>query len=100
MKKTIDKKRGNDVVLRTNFASSPPSLSLAKAYIRGQEEDHEYQSPDYDFCGKDLPERVKTPGPRLVLLFNAGSRPGSGFKATYHFETGEKKMLRRFRLCC
>jgi hypothetical protein len=27
-------------------------------------------------------------GPRLVLLFNAGSKPGSGFKARYAFETG------------
>ncbi len=58
-----------------------------KAYIRGQEEDHEYDSHDFEYCGKDLPERIKTPGPRLVLLFNAGSRPGSGFKATFHFET-------------
>ena len=49
-----------------------------------------YDSHDYEFCGKDLPERVKTPGPRLVLLFNAGSRPGSGFKARFHFETGEE----------
>ena len=58
-------------------------------YALLQEEDHEYDSPDFEFCGKSLPDRIKTPGPRLVLLFNAGSRPGSGFKATFHFETGE-----------
>jgi hypothetical protein len=63
-----------------------------KVYIRGQEEDHEYDNHDYEFCGKGLPERVKTPGPRLVLLFNAGTRPGSGFKARFHFETGELRI--------
>ncbi|XP_059082755.1 cubilin-like isoform X2 [Tigriopus californicus] len=58
-----------------------------KVYIRGQEEDHEYDNHDYEFCGKSIPTRVKTPGPRLVLLFNAGTRPGSGFKAKFRFET-------------
>ena len=59
-----------------------------KVYMRGQEEEHEYEDHDYEFCGKSLPDRVKTPGPRLVLLFNAGEQQGSGFKARFHFETG------------
>lgn len=63
-------------------------LHCFQVYIRGQEEDHEYDSHDYEFCGKSIPTRVKTPGPRLVLLFNAGTRPGSGFKAKFRFETG------------
>jgi hypothetical protein len=60
-----------------------------QVYIRGQEEEHHYDEHDYEFCGKSVPGEVKTPGPRLVLLFNAGSKPGSGFKARYAFETGE-----------
>ena len=59
-----------------------------QVYIRGQEEEHHYDEHDYEFCGKSVPGEVKTPGPRLVLLFNAGSKPGSGFKARYAFETG------------
>ncbi|XP_071744912.1 LOW QUALITY PROTEIN: cubilin [Lepeophtheirus salmonis] len=58
-----------------------------KVYIRGQEEDHRYNEHDFEFCGKQDPEAVRTPGPRLVLLFNAGSKPGSGFKALFKFET-------------
>ena len=58
-----------------------------KVYYNGQEEDHTYENHDHQFCGKDMPELVKTPGPRLVLLFNAGKRSGSGFKARFHFET-------------
>ena len=53
---------------------------LAQVYIRGQEEQYEYEDHDFEFCGKDLPQTVQTPGPRLVLLFNAGARSGSGFK--------------------
>ena len=51
-----------------------------QVYIRGQEEQYEYEDHDFEFCGKDLPQTVQTPGPRLVLLFNAGARSGSGFK--------------------
>lgn len=36
------------------------------------------------------PQTIYSPGPRLVLLFKAGSKPGSGFKAQYRFETGKK----------
>ena len=56
-------------------------------YIRGQEEQYEYEDHDFEFCGKEQPQTVQTPGPRLVLLFNAGSRSGSGFKARFRFET-------------
>ena len=63
--------------------------NLCQVYIRGQEEEHHYDEHDYEFCGKSVPGEVKTPGPRLVLLFNAGSKPGSGFKARYAFETGQ-----------
>lgn len=58
-----------------------------KVYIKGQEEEHHYNEHDYEFCGKTLPPEVKTPGPRLVLLFKSGSKPGSGFKAMFNFET-------------
>ena len=58
-----------------------------QVYIRGQEEQYEYEDHDFEFCGKDQPQTVQTPGPRLVLLFNAGSRSGSGFKARFRFET-------------
>ena len=56
-------------------------------YIRGQEENYEYEDHDLEFCGKALPQTVQSPGPRLVLLFNAGSKSGSGFKARFRFET-------------
>ncbi len=58
-------------------------------YIKGQEENHEYDNHDLELCGAALPPVVRSPGPRLVLLFNAGARPGSGFKAKFHFETGQ-----------
>ena len=57
------------------------TLFYFQVYIRGQEEEHQYDMEDYEFCGKTTPQRVKTEGPRLVLLFNAGARTGSGFKA-------------------
>ena len=50
-----------------------------------------FRNPDYTFCGDNLPREVMTPGPRMVLLFKAGSKPGSGFKARFQFETGNKK---------
>lgn len=40
--------------------------------------------------GQQTPQTIYSPGPRLVLLFKAGSKPGSGFKAQYRFETGKK----------
>ena len=58
-----------------------------KVYMKGQEEEHSYEQHDYEFCGRTAPPMVKTPGPRLVLLFKAGSKPGSGFKANFKFET-------------
>jgi len=58
-----------------------------KVYIQGQEEEHKYDSHDYEFCGTRTPNEIHSPGPRLVILFKAGSKPGSGFKANYRFET-------------
>ena len=58
-----------------------------KVYMKGQEEQYSYEEHDYEFCGRTPPPVVKTPGPRLVLLFKAGIKPGSGFKASYNFET-------------
>jgi hypothetical protein len=58
-----------------------------KVYMQGQEEKHHYTEHDYEFCGDTNPPQVKTPGPRLVLLFKAGSKAGSGFKANFKFET-------------
>jgi len=58
-----------------------------KVYIQGQEEEHKYNKHDYEFCGKKTPSEIHSPGPRLVILFKAGSKPGSGFKANYRFET-------------
>ena len=62
-------------------------MFIPQVYIRGQEEQYEYEDHDFEFCGKEQPQTVQTPGPRLVLLFNAGSRSGSGFKARFRFET-------------
>ncbi|XP_023327852.1 dorsal-ventral patterning tolloid-like protein 1 isoform X2 [Eurytemora carolleeae] len=58
-----------------------------KVYIQGQEEEHNYDKHDYEFCGKTTPTVINSTGPRLVILFKAGSKPGSGFKANYYFET-------------
>ena len=58
-----------------------------KVYMKGQEEKYHYEEHDYDFCGRTTPRTVKTEGPRLVLLFKAGAKPGSGFKANFKFET-------------
>ena len=41
------------------------------------------------FSGQQTPQTINSPGPRLVLLFKAGSKSASGFKAQYRFETGE-----------
>lgn len=56
--------------------------------MSGQEEQHHYGEQDYEFCGTSLPQEVKTPGPRLVLLFSSGNKPAQGFKAKFTFETG------------
>ena len=40
------------------------------------------------YLGANPPEEIHSPGPRLVILFKAGSKPGVGFKANYRFETG------------
>ncbi len=55
--------------------------------MKGQEKEHVYREHDYVFCGDANPNPVKTPGPRLVLLFKAGNKPGIGFKANFRFET-------------
>ena len=47
------------------------------------------------FAGQQTPQTINSPGPRLVLLFKAGSKSASGFKAQYRFETGED-----FFNCC
>jgi hypothetical protein len=44
-------------------------------------------------AGKTTPQEIHSPGPRLVLLFKAGPKPGSGFKANYRFETGTSTTL-------
>ena len=59
-----------------------------QVYMSGQEEQHHYGEQDYEFCGTSLPQEVKTPGPRLVLLFSSGNKPAQGFKAKFTFETG------------
>ena len=82
-----------------------------KVYINGQEEQHKYDQHDYMFCGEKTlyfgslslffqqslffvvpgqasPQTINSPGPRLVLLFKAGMKSASGFKAQYRFETG------------
>ncbi len=50
--------------------------------------------------GKSTPQEIHSPGPRLVLLFKAGPKPGSGFKANYRFETGRYRFdTGRFNYC-
>ena len=71
-------------------------------YIRGQEEQYEYDDHDFEFCGEgSLPQDVQTPGPRLVLLFNAGSQPGSGFKAylNYTLSSTRWRLIRQQTAC-
>ena len=45
------------------------------------------------YLGKTTPTVINSTGPRLVILFKAGSKPGSGFKANYYFETGIRDIL-------
>ena len=45
------------------------------------------------FTGQQTPQTINSPGPRLVLLFKAGSKSASGFKAQYRFETGKIDMV-------
>ena len=40
------------------------------------------------YLGQKTPKKINSPGPRLVILFKAGSKSGAGFKANYSFETG------------
>lgn len=51
--------------------------------------DNAYDSPDYEVCGKTLPQTVVSSGPRLVMVFSSGKYHGGGFKAHYKFETGK-----------
>ena len=73
-----------------NIPMSPQSDcedGYLKVYMKGQEKEHHYEEHDYQFCGRETPPTVKTEGPRLVLLFKAGQKPGSGFKGNFKFET-------------
>jgi hypothetical protein len=69
------------------MANCPCTEGYLKVYMSGQEEQHHYGEQDYEFCGTSLPQEVKTPGPRLVLLFSSGNKPAQGFKAKFTFET-------------
>lgn len=48
-----------------------------------------FDKPDYEFCGKELPEEIASDQPRLVIAFSSGEIQGSGFKARYAFEIGK-----------
>ncbi|XP_071539486.1 cubilin-like isoform X3 [Panulirus ornatus] len=61
-----------------------------RIYLKGQEMENAYDSPDYEVCGKTLPQTVMSSGPRLVMVFSSGKYHGGGFKAHYKFETEYK----------
>ncbi|XP_042230639.1 cubilin-like isoform X8 [Homarus americanus] len=61
-----------------------------RIYLKGQETENAYDSPDYEVCGKTLPQTVVSTGPRLVMVFSSGKFQGGGFKAHYKFETEYK----------
>ncbi|RXG58731.1 Facilitated trehalose transporter Tret1 [Armadillidium vulgare] len=63
------------------------SDGFLRLYLQGQETKRKYDSPDYELCGKTLPDPVKSFGPRLLMVFSSGSSQGIGFKANYKFET-------------
>ena len=107
------RKIGKMMVLRNNLMTIARCRDgYVKVYINGQEEQHKYDQHDYMFCGEKSfyfgslslffqqslffvvpgqasPQTINSPGPRLVLLFKAGMKSASGFKAQYRFETGE-----------
>ncbi|KAK7084520.1 Domain first found in C1r, C1s, uEGF, and bone morphogenetic protein [Halocaridina rubra] len=58
-----------------------------RIYLKGQETENAYDQPDYEVCGKTLPQTVVSSGPRLVMVFSSGKYQGGRFKANYKFET-------------
>jgi hypothetical protein len=44
-----------------------------KVYIQGQEEEHKYDKPDYEFCGKNIQkkEQYAKKTTCLTLFFNS-----------------------------
>ncbi|CAG0879051.1 unnamed protein product [Cyprideis torosa] len=58
-----------------------------RVYLNGQEVMGDYGNPDGNFCGERLPPVMVSNGPRILLIFSAGTTPGTGFKAKYTFET-------------
>ena len=63
--------------------------AFLKVYLRGQEEKMEYDKPDETLCGDKLPARLRSYGPRMLLVFSSGQTQEVGFKLNYRFETGE-----------
>uniref|UniRef100_T1IVJ3 CUB domain-containing protein n=1 Tax=Strigamia maritima TaxID=126957 RepID=T1IVJ3_STRMM len=61
--------------------------SYLKLYLRGQEENQEFDKHDHSLCGRVLPPATVSDGPRLFMVFNSGKTQGQGFKAKYVFET-------------
>ncbi|XP_069946487.1 cubilin isoform X4 [Cherax quadricarinatus] len=61
-----------------------------RIYLKGQEMENAYDNPDYEVCGKTLPQTVVSSGPRLVMVFSSGNYQGGRFKAHYKFETEYK----------
>lgn len=59
-----------------------------RIYLKGQEQENAYDKPDYELCGKTLPQTIVSYGPRLVMVFSSGNVHGGRFKASYKFETG------------
>ncbi|XP_037780104.1 uncharacterized protein LOC119576470 [Penaeus monodon] len=61
-----------------------------RIYLKGQEQENAYDKPDYELCGKTLPQTIVSYGPRLVMVFSSGNVHGGRFKASYKFETEYK----------
>ncbi|KAK3861107.1 hypothetical protein Pcinc_032888, partial [Petrolisthes cinctipes] len=61
-----------------------------RIYLKGQEMENAYDSPDHEVCGKTRPLPVVSAGPRLVMVFSSGKYQGGRFKANYKFETEYK----------
>lgn len=49
----------------------------------------EYDKPDETLCGDKLPPRMRSYGPRMLLVFSSGQTQEVGFKLNYKFETGQ-----------
>ena len=59
-----------------------------RIYLRGQEVKEAFDKFDREFCGRQVPEPVRSNGARLSMVFSSGVTQGSGFKADFKFETG------------